>query len=578
MSVVDSPRGIRATAFRAADFEAARRGTPNPRRPLPAASMPAVALFCLGAAVWAGATWLALAGLAPLWLTITLQALVTWGMFTVLHESVHHAAGKLTWLNETLGRLSMPFVAAYGSYPALRHIHLEHHHNLAADTGPEEWTARGRWWQLPLRWLTIDAWYVRFYARHMPARPDWERLETTATVTVAVAGMVALAVTGHGGELLAVYLIPQRIGLGLVAWWFDWLPHHDPAATHRPRARFGAARVRAGLGRLASPLSTYRDYHLAHHLHPAIPFHHYLGAGRHEVAEPPDRVLEQARPVIPPQNREHRFHPLRIAEVRPLTPDAVSVTFDVPAELAGTFRFAAGQHVTVRSTVDGQELRRTYSVCSPADSGPLRIAVKRHDGGTFSTYANTVLKTGDTLDVLPPSGGFIAIPQPCRPARYVALAGGSGITPILSILFTLLLAEEHSKATLLYVNTSGESAMFADELTVLARQFDGRLHVVHYRTDERDPDLHTPRAPRPFDTLGEALAISHERYQRGRLDGTRLRALLQGRLHPSKVDEWFLCGPGGLLDMARATLAAQDVPGENVHFELFRAANGFDSP
>ena len=139
-------------------------------------------------------------------------------------------------------------------------------------------------------------------------------------------------------------------------------------------------------------------------------------------------------------------------------------------------------------------------------------------------------------------------------------------------MVSALNAEPHSRATLLYVNTSGATTLFADEISVLARRYEGRLHVVHYRTDERDPDLHKHRPVRHFDTVGEALAISHERYQRGRLDATRLRALLQGRLHPAKVDEWFVCTPRGLLDVVRRTLADADVPDENVHFELFRGA------
>jgi ferredoxin-NADP reductase len=424
-------------------------------------------------------------------------------------------------------------------------------------------------------------------------------------MTFALAFAATVLACGHWWELLVIYVIPQRLGLAVLAWWFDWLPHHGlPAA--KPRDRFGATRVRVGLEWLMTPIMLYQNYHLVHHLHPAIPFYRYLRAWNDNREAYLTRdipiITAWGRELTPAEYREwrrltgdlcgaehgpapkpvplgpSRFHRLRVAQVRPLIADAVAITFDVPPELAGEFRFSAGQHVAVRAVIDGHPVRRTYSICAPADSGELRIAVKRRDGGAFSSFATTALKAGDTLDVLPPSGGFTHVPAPGRTAHYVALAAGSGITPVLSILVSALTAEPHSRATLLYVNTSGATTLFAPELSGLAQRFGGRLHVVHYRTDERDPDLHAHRPVRHFDTVGEALAISHERYQRGRLDGTRLRALLQGRLHPAKVDEWFLCGPRGLMDLVRRTLADADVPDESVHFELFRGAPRVQDP
>ncbi|QRP48290.1 fatty acid desaturase [Amycolatopsis sp. FDAARGOS 1241] len=567
---------------------------PSPRIPLPPASLPTLALFAGGLAAWGTATWLLLAGPAPWWVTIPVHALVTFTMFTVAHESAHHAAGKLTWLNEVLGRLAMLFVAAYGSFPFLRFIHIEHHRNTNADAAkdPDAWTSQGPWWQLPFRWLTIDLWYVRFYARHVHGRPRPERAETLVTLTAFAAMVVTVAACGHGWELLAVYLIPQRLGLALLAWWFDWLPHHGLGEN-----RFGATRVRVGLEWLMTPVMLYQNYHLVHHLHPAIPFYRYLRAWNdnrdaylaREVAITTawGRELTPAEyrtwrrltgcfeepPAPAPEPRGlRRFHSLRVAAVQPVAQDAVAITFDVPPELRETFRHVPGQHVVIRTAVGGSAVRRTYSICSPAGADSLRIAVKRRDGGTFSPYATTQLKPGDELDLLPPSGGFTLAPEPRRSAHYVALAAGSGITPVLSILSSALRDEPHSRATLLYVNTSGATTMFADEISALAGEWAGRLHVVHFRTDERDPDLHAHRPVRHFDTVGEALAISHERYRNGRLDGTRLRALLQNRLHPAKVDQWFLCGPRGLLEMARRTLAEAYVPDEDVSFELFAGA------
>ncbi|MFJ9785715.1 fatty acid desaturase [Amycolatopsis sp. NPDC101161] len=584
--------------------ETTARGVPAPRISLPAVSVPTLLLFAGGLALGIVSTWLLLADLVSPVVTVVLNTLVTFAMYTVVHESAHHSAGKLTWVNELLGRLAVPFVAAYASFPSLRFAHGEHHRhtNASVPADPDAWTSRGPRWQLPLRWLTLDFAYARCYFSRLRSRPTHELTETLVVLTAALSAVVALVAAGHGVELLLVYLLPQRLGMALLAWSFAWLPHHGlPAAGQA--GRFGTTRVRVGLDWLLTPVLLAQNLHLVHHLHPAVPFHRYrrvwlenreaylardvpirTAGGRDLTAEeyrvtagldcsPEVSVPAPAAPPLGPS----RFHRLRVREIRQLTADAVAITFYVPPQLAEEFRFTPGQHVAVRTVLDGQPVRRTYSICAPAGAGELRIAVKRRPGGAFSGFASTTLAVGDFLDVLPPSGGFTLTPDPSRTAHYVALAAGSGITPVLSIVVSALSAEPHSRATLLYVNTSGATTMFAKELSSLAAGFGGRLHVVHYRTDERDPDLHAHR-PRQFDTLGEALAISHERYQRGRLDGTRLRALLQNRLHPAKVDEWFLCGPRGLMDLVRRTLADADVPEENVHFELFRGAAPLRDP
>jgi ferredoxin-NADP reductase/fatty acid desaturase len=564
---------------------------PGPRISLPPVSLPALALFLGGLALWATATWLLLAGLASPWLTIPLHVLATFTMFTVAHESAHHTAGRLTWLNEVLGRLSTLFIAAYGSFPLFRSLHLSSHHhgeNAGARPGPDAWVTQGHWWQLPFRWLTIDFRFARHLSKHLRGRPAGERTEGLVALAAFTALATVLIAIGYGWELLVIYLIPQRLGLGLMMWWFGWLPHHR--STQEAENPAGSSRPRAALKWLTKPALLHRNYHLLHHLRPVVPFHRYLrtrtvgrdapttGAWGRELTTTEHRAWRRLTknfaepPPAAPEPGPRRFHRLRVDHVEPTGEDAVVITFAVPDQLRETFRHRAGQHVAVRALIGGMPVRRTYSICSAEGSGLLRIAVRRRDGGAFSSYVNSRLRPGDQLDVLPPSGGFTLTPVPGRAAHYVALAAGSGITPVLSILATALREEPHSRATLLFVNTSGATTMFADEIGVLARQWAGRLHVIHYRTDERDPDLHAHRPARHFDTVGEALAISHERYLSGRLDGTRLRALLQNRLHPAKVDHWFLCGPRGLLDLVRQTLAENYVPDEEVHFELFAGA------
>src|SRR5438067_2530745 len=162
-----------------------------------------------------------------------------------------------------------------------------------------------------------------------------------------------------------------------------------------------------------------------------------------------------------------RFFPLTVARVDRETRDAVAITFAVPPHLAQVFRFAPGQHLTLRTTIDGQEVRRSYSVCAGTHEGRLRIAVKRNPGGFFSNWANDVLRAGDTLEVLPPLGHFHVPLDPAHRKHYLAFAAGSGITPVLSVVASTLASEPHSSFTLVYGNRASSSVMFREELAAL---------------------------------------------------------------------------------------------------------------
>lgn len=262
----------------------------------------------------------------------------------------------------------------------------------------------------------------------------------------------------------------------------------------------------------------------------------------------------------PVRRRRPTFHPLRVAEVRRLTDDAVAAAFAVPAELRETFVFLAGQHLTVRRPVDGDrpEVRRSYSICSTPDElstrGVLRVGIRRVDGGAFSTFAIAHLTEGDVVDVLPPLGHFTTAFEPTRSRHYAAIAAGSGITPVLSIVATALATEPDSRVTLFYGNRYSRSVMFADELADLKDAHPDRLHLVHVLS--REPQ-------------GAALLS-------GRLDAERLTGMFAAFLPdgPGKVDEWFLCGPYELVVAAKAVLAAHLVPDSAVHVELFHVAQG----
>jgi ring-1,2-phenylacetyl-CoA epoxidase subunit PaaE len=254
--------------------------------------------------------------------------------------------------------------------------------------------------------------------------------------------------------------------------------------------------------------------------------------------------------ITRPQRRRPVFHELTVADVTPLTDDAVAVTFAVPPELRDTFAFQAGQHLTVRRFDRGVDVRRSYSICSTpndlTERGHLRIGVKQVAGGAFSTYAQG-LHEGQTVEVLPPLGHFTSPFDPERTRHYAAIAAGSGITPVLSLIATALATEPHSRFTLLYGNRYARGVMFAEELADLKDRYPSRLHVVHVLS--REPQ--------------EAELLS------GRIDADRLGRLLDALVDPSTVDEWFLCGPYGLVVDAKAVLGNRGVAERAVRTELF---------
>lgn len=237
------------------------------------------------------------------------------------------------------------------------------------------------------------------------------------------------------------------------------------------------------------------------------------------------------------------FHTLTVTDVEQLTDDAAAVTFDLPDELRDVFDFAAGQSLTLRRTVAGVEQRRSYSICAPAGSAP-RIGVREVPDGLFSTWLVREVRPGDKVEVLPPSGSFRA--DPAQGGRHLCIAAGSGITPMLSIMATVL-GNPDARVTLLYGNRTTSSVMFAEELADLKDAHHDRLDLVHVLSREpRDVELFS-----------------------GRLDGDRLRDLLTLVVPVGDMDHVWLCGPFGMLTEARAVLAELGVPAERVHVELF---------
>ena len=242
-----------------------------------------------------------------------------------------------------------------------------------------------------------------------------------------------------------------------------------------------------------------------------------------------------------------QFHPLTIAEIRRETPEAVSIAFAVPPELAPAYRFQHGQHVTLKHPSEGLEVRRSYSICSGIDDGELRIAVKRQEGGIFSTFANERLRPGDTLEVMTPTGHFTAPLEPGASRLYLGIAAGSGITPLLSIIRTVLAREPRSRFVLLYGNRTTQSILFREALEDLKDRFLGRLSLTHVLSREAQ----------------DVPALS------GRIDAAKLALFLRGTAPANQVDHAFLCGPGALIETAEKTLLGLGMPKERIHVERF---------
>jgi ring-1,2-phenylacetyl-CoA epoxidase subunit PaaE len=240
------------------------------------------------------------------------------------------------------------------------------------------------------------------------------------------------------------------------------------------------------------------------------------------------------------------FHKLRVAEVKRETPDAVSVRFELPQHLAETFAFRAGQHLTFRRVFDGEEVRRNYSVCVSPSEGVLKIGVKKIAGGVFSGWVNDELKPGDELDVMAPHGSFCWSFDENAQREYVGFAGGSGITPVLSLMKTALELEPRSRFTLFYGNRVSAAIMFLEEIAALKDRYIDRVSVFHFLEDEE-----------------EEIELFN-----GRLDREKAEQVL-AQLAPVGADAFFICGPGPMMDAIEQALKARNVDAARILIERF---------
>lgn len=244
------------------------------------------------------------------------------------------------------------------------------------------------------------------------------------------------------------------------------------------------------------------------------------------------------------------FHSLRVIEVRRETADAVSIRLEAPEEAKRHFAFKAGQHLTVRRDFGGEDVRRNYSLCVSPAEGQLKIGVKKIAGGVFSTWANEQLEAGDTIEAMAPHGSFTWNFDPAASRHYAAFAGGSGITPILSLMKTALETEPRSRFTLCYGNRVSAGIMFLEELAGLKDRYIDRLAVFHFLEDEE-----------------EEIALFNGRLDRGKCD-----EIFNTLIAPAAIDAYFICGPGPMMEAVEAALASRGTPKHRVLVERFTTA------
>jgi len=244
------------------------------------------------------------------------------------------------------------------------------------------------------------------------------------------------------------------------------------------------------------------------------------------------------------------FHALKVAQIVPETAEANSIRFEIPPELRDAFTFKAGQHLTLRAMLNGEEVRRNYSLCTAPADADWMVTVKRIGGGLFSNWVADTLKAGDTVEVMVPHGSFTTDFNSANKRHLVAIAGGSGITPVMSLIKTLLREEPHSRFTLLYGNRDSSSVIFLEALAGLKDKHLGRLEIYHF-LDAEDQDI----------------ALFNGMLSRERLEEA-IPALVPDA---AEVDGWFICGPGPMMDAAEGALLDRNVPRERIRIERFTA-------
>lgn len=261
------------------------------------------------------------------------------------------------------------------------------------------------------------------------------------------------------------------------------------------------------------------------------------------------------------------FHKLSIAEVIPETDSCVSILFDIPEDLKSEFDFTAGQYLTIKADIQGEDVRRAYSICTAPDENQIGVSVKTVTNGKMSTYLNNEIKKGDTVEVMRPDGRFTLITLSDVQRDHYFFAAGSGITPVMSMIKSMLEQEPKSTAYLLYGNKNEENIIFKSALEKMKREYEGQFVVELTLSQPK-----TEKSSGIMGLIGQKRSSWHG--QKGRIDSAKVASFVQEYLPKSSHAEYYICGPGAMIETVRTTLMGNGVIKENIHQEYFTAADG----
>ncbi|MFT6397981.1 MAG: ferredoxin-NADP reductase/fatty acid desaturase [Bradymonadia bacterium] len=516
------------------------------------------ALVAGEALVWAGV----LGGSLAIGWAMLAATVLAYAGFTVMHEASHGnidgGEAAAAWLEEALGWIGGFLL--FAPYPVFRAMHLQHHaHTNDPERDPDHWVAADTPMSVLARCFTIfPHYYAEFFRGRFggPGVGVRSRAGSIVGVSVMIALLVGLVAAGLGREALLLWVVPAWLASAVLAFAFDWLPHHP----HAIQERFRNTRVLLGPGLTLSLL--WQNYHLIHHLYPRVPFYLY-GRCFDEVRpllEAEGAPIEGfgagaltapflSHPAAPRQALDRGRFGVVVSRCERPNPSAITLHFR--REDGEPLVHTAGQYMTFQLTVEGEELSRCYSLCTAPDaSGEHAITVKRVDGGRASNWFNDNGRVGMVLVAKGPSGRFMFAPQTPTP-ELVLIGGGSGVTPLISMAITAMRDTESTRVTVILGNRDTEHILFREALDELEREHPLRLTVLHV--------LDNP----PPDWDGGA----------GRLDEDNLATQLT-RVGPSDGAGvlYRVCGPTPMMDAARRTLLARGVDPERIAEERFVAA------
>ncbi|WP_197466170.1 MULTISPECIES: fatty acid desaturase [unclassified Oleiphilus] len=507
----------------------------------------------------------ALAGDLPYAAATLICAYLAYASFTVVHDAGHGSIVKsnarLKPIESMLGwAFAVPLLLV--PYRFFQKIHDRHHSfTNDPDRDPDHYTFAHSWFTVALNSLYIPIQYhVLAFTKLRGVRAIRSTYKSTACYfTAVVSGLLILTALGYGFEIVAFVIIPNIIAVLALALFFDYIPHHP----HKSRSRYHDTRIYPGT--LLNVLLLGQNYHLIHHMYPRLPWYKYkevytrilpdlevLGAPIEDLrggTRPGFMTSPNTRSLLDDGKSINMV--LEVAKVRALTFDSACIEFKLPQ--GERLQYQAGQYITVSKWLNGEQQTRCYSLCAKPGSDSLKIGVRRTAQGLVSGFLNDDLKVGDELVVQGPFGDFVyPAAEPNEHDGLVLIAGGSGITPILSIAETALAEHPNVSVTLIYACRSRDSIMFFDQLEHLKEQHPERLtirYVIHQ-------ELHDP------------LDIQ------GRLNKATLAELLPSRGADSssaqtKRTAFYICGPAGLKDLALDVLAERNIAREQIHIEQF---------